>query len=415
MLEVLAIVRREYLSRVKSKWFLFSTLGVPAVAVAVFFINTMASGSGSQWQRLVLVDETGTELAATALEPLEAAGYRVEIATGSDANRSALDARLSEGDIGGYVVLDEETLDRGLVRMTAESRPSAIRRMVLQTVLVNAAVQMRYGDEADAVAALLKGGELEIAVAGQEGPSERQLGQAYAIVGGTILYVALLVYGIWLLRAVLEEKTNRTVEVILSAIRPSQLMLGKVLGVGAVGLTQIGLWAALLAGGAAFALPVIIASRPELDALSDLSAIAPGIRLVALFLVYFALGFLLYASLYAAAGAMCSTEQEAQQVAQPVSMMIVVPFIMLMTQLDGGMTAAWVAPLSFFPFFTPILMFARAATGVAAGWEIAVSIPLMIAAIWGVAWVAGRVYRVGILMQGKRPTLPELIRWVRQG
>ena len=175
MLEVLAIVRREYLSRVKSKWFLFSTLGVPAVAVAVFFINTMASGSGSQWQRLVLVDETGTELAATALEPLEAAGYRVEIATGSDANRSALDARLSEGDIGGYVVLDEETLDRGLVRMTAESRPSAIRRMVLQTVLVNAAVQMRYGDEADAVAALLKGGELEIAVAGQEGPSERQL------------------------------------------------------------------------------------------------------------------------------------------------------------------------------------------------------------------------------------------------
>jgi len=414
MAEVLAVIRREYVSRVKSKWFVFSTLGIPILMVGGMALSVIAGGRGSQSDRLVVVDETGVALAMSAEASLESAGFRVEVMTGG-ANLELLDERLVDGDIGGYVVLDSETLERGRVLMTVESRPSAIRRAALQSILVRAAVEARYGDDADAATDLLRGGVLQIEVVGQEASGERRLGQAYAFGGGTLLYIALLVYGIWLLRAVIEEKTNRTVEVILSAIRPSQFMLGKVVGVGAVGLTQIALWAALLVGAATFALPALLASRPELTQLSDLSAIAPGLRIIGLFAIFFVLGFLLYASMYAAAGAMCSTEQEAQQVAQPVSMLIIIPFILMISQLDSGMGAAWVTPLSFFPFFTPILMFARAASGMVPAWQIVLSILVLLVSIWGTTWVAGRIYRVGILMQGKRPTLPELLRWVREG
>lgn len=415
MSEVFAVARREYLSRVKSKWFVLSTIGVPVLLIGAIVVNVIAASRGSQADRYVLVDESGFDVAGRALDQLETAGFRMELATGDESNRAALDQRLEDGDIGGYLVIDAETVERGLVRVKAESRPSALRRMALRSIIVGAAVEARYGDEAEALAGLLQGGELEVEVVGEGGMSQRERGQLFAVLGSTILYVALLIYGIWLLRAVLEEKTNRTVEVILSTIRPSQLMLGKVLGVGAVGLTQIGVWVALIAGAALFGLPFLIASRPELSRLADLTAVLPGLALVALFAIYFVLGFLLFASMYAAAGAMCSTEQEAQQVAQPVSMLIIVPFVIMMLQLSNGMSGAWVTPLSFVPFFAPILMFARAAAGAAPMWQIVLSWILMIAAIWAVAWVAGRIYRVGILMQGKRPTLPELMRWVREG
>jgi len=389
-------------------------LAVPLLLVGSGVLAAVLGQRGSSDQRIAVLDETRS-IGAAVVESLNEAGYRAELAPREASDPGLLNQRVLDRDIGGYLILDDRTLERGYMVYRGDERPSALRRIVLQQAVVAAAVEARYGADADAATELFRGGSLEIELMDPVAPNNREVGMLYAIVGSTILYVALLVYGIWLLRAVIEEKTNRTVEVMLSAIRPWQMMLGKILGVGAVGLTQISIWVAILIGAASLGAPALLASRPEFASIEGITDLAPGLKVVALFVVFFVLGFLLFASLYAAAGAMCSTDQEAQQVSQPVNLLIIAPFIVLMSVFESGLEASWMTGLSFVPFFSPILMFARAASGVAPAWQVALSFVLMALTTVAIAWMAGRIYKVGILMQGKRPTLPELIRWVRQG
>jgi ABC-2 type transport system permease protein len=160
-------------------------------------------------------------------------------------------------------------------------------------------------------------------------------------------------------------------------------------------------------------IPVLLAARPELTALSELGDALPGVGYAALFLIFFIGGFFMYSGLYAAVGAMCNSDDEAQQAQWPIVMLLIVPVIIVPSVLQSP-SAPHSVVLSLVPFFSPILMFARAATGAVPVWQIGLSVVLMAATILGVAWVAGRIYTVGILMAGKRPTLPELARWVRE-
>jgi ABC-2 type transport system permease protein len=225
--------------------------------------------------------------------------------------------------------------------------------------------------------------------------------------------MTLLFYAVAVMRSVLEEKTSRIVEVVLSSMRPFQLMLGKILGVGAVGLTQFAIWIGLVAVVALTGLPALVSNQPGLLSLESIREYIPGLGLPALFVLFFLGGYFIYSGLFAAVGAMCNSDEEAQQAQFPVILLLVVPVIFV-TGVIQNPTAPLSVSLSFVPFFTPILMFARVAVGGASGWEIAVSVVLMAATVLAVAWVAGRIYRVGILMAGKRPTLPELWRWVRE-
>ena len=414
MRELFAIIRREYMSRVGSKWFLLSTFGAPLLIVGLGAFTGYASARGSADDRIALVDQTG-RIASVVLPELEDAGFRVEEVDGGGALPELLDSRVRDGDIGGYVVLDDETLTRGRVVYRGQSRPSRLRQLALQTLLVRAAVEAQFDSQsAEGTAELFRGGEFVAELVGTEDDERaREVRTGFAFGGGMILYIALIVYGVWLLRAVLEEKTTRMVEVVLASVRPSQLMLGKVVGVGFVGLTQIAAWGLLLGLAGVVGVPMLIAARPELAEMASFTDFLPGIGIFLLFLVYFVLGFFLYATLYAAAGAMCSTEQEAQQAAQPITILIVVPFILLVTVLESGGDSTLVQILSQIPFFSPILMFARAASGVAAPWEVGLSLVVLAATVWGLSIVAGRIYKIGILMQGKRPNLPEILRWAR--
>ena len=225
--------------------------------------------------------------------------------------------------------------------------------------------------------------------------------------------MALLLYGGQIQRAILEEKSGRIVEIIISSMRPWEFLLGKIVGVGAVGLLQIGVWIGfvmLLALAVLPALPVVAAMLPGSFSVSEM---LPGLGEVAFFAVCFVLGYLVYASVFAAVGALNSNETEAAQMMWPVVVLAMVPMMTLGPVLDdpGGTMAMW---LSQVPFFSPVLMFTRVAVGAAAPWEIALSLALLVLGLLGMAFVAGRIYRVGILMQGKRPTLPEVWRWVRQ-
>jgi ABC-2 type transport system permease protein len=187
-------------------------------------------------------------------------------------------------------------------------------------------------------------------------------------------------------------------------------MLGKILGVGAVGLTQLAVW--VVVGGAlmVLGLPALLAARPELTAITSG---LPGPSFFVYFLIFFLGGYFIFSALYAAVGAMCNSDEEAQQAQFPVMILIFVPVVALVGVIESPNSTLSVV-LSLIPFFSPFLMFARAVGGAAPFWQVALSIVLMVLTLLGVAWVAGRIYRVGILMTGKRPTVTELLRWLRQ-
>jgi ABC-2 type transport system permease protein len=234
-----------------------------------------------------------------------------------------------------------------------------------------------------------------------------------AYIGAFLLYIVILMYAVAVMRSTLEEKTSRIVEVIVSSMEPWHLMLGKIFGVGAVSLTQLGIW--LLSGAllGSAGLPALLAARPELTEFAQIRDVLPGLGLAALFVGFFLLGFFMYAGLYACVGAMCNTDQEAQQAQAPLVVFVVAPILMVIPVIESPMSAVAVS-LSLFPLFSPILMWSRVAGGGIPAWQIALSFVLMGLAVLGIAWIAGRIYKTGILMTGKRPTLPELWRWVKE-
>jgi ABC-2 type transport system permease protein len=220
-----------------------------------------------------------------------------------------------------------------------------------------------------------------------------------------ILYMTILLYGVSVQRSVLEDKSSRIVEVLLSSTRPFHLLLGKVLGVAGVGLTQYAIWGAVAMVASAYV-------RTTSPALANFTAIPPGALVY--FAVYFLLGYLLYAALFAATGSMVNSDQEAQQLQWPVTMLLVVPIIFMQGMFrDPDSTTSVV--MSLIPFFSPILMMLRINLHTPPAWQIGLSIVILVLSVLAVTAIAARIFRVGILMYGKRPTLPELMRWVREG
>jgi ABC-2 type transport system permease protein len=283
--------------------------------------------------------------------------------------------------------------------------------------VVQSALEARLGAEGydEDLAALLAGGELEVLELNAEtnGASESDPEFGVAFIGAMLLYMVIVLYAVAVMRATLEEKTGRIVEILISSIKPWELMLGKILGVGSVGLTQLAVWFGLGVMAFTMGIQALVAARPDLADLGEISQYLPGLGVLALFLALFLGGYFLYSALYAAVGAMCNTEEEAQQAQFPVIMLLILPIMFLMPVIENPNSTTAVTA-SLVPFFAPVLMFARAATGAVPLWQIALSLALLVVSTLIVAWIAGRIYRVGILMQGKRPTLPELWRWVRE-
>jgi ABC-2 type transport system permease protein len=215
-----------------------------------------------------------------------------------------------------------------------------------------------------------------------------------------LMYFVILFYGMNVARSVIEEKTSRVFEVMLSKARPSEMMAGKVIGVGAVGLTQIAIW--IIVG-------LTVAKR--LLAGTDIDFLPSPFQLVC-FVIFFTLGYLLYSSIAAALGAMTNSEQELQQ----MNMFLMLPLIAcgvvifrVVTDPDGPLSVV----MSFIPFCTPLIMYTRIIVHQPPLWQIAISIVLLLATIYILLWLASRIYRVGVLMYGKKPNLPEIMRWLK--
>jgi len=217
-----------------------------------------------------------------------------------------------------------------------------------------------------------------------------------------LIYVAVLLYGISVMRSVLEEKTSRIMEVLLSSATSTELMTGKILGVGAVGLTQIVVWTVM---GGVIALPSL-AAQPNFGDL-QLSPL-----MMVSFVLYFLLGYLLYSTMYATIGAITTTEQEGQQLQFLIVMPLVLSVFMLMPVIrtPDSATMVW---LSMVPFFAPIVMYARIVIQTPPLWQIGLSLVLMVVTIAGLVVLCARIYRVGVLIYGKRANLPEIMKWLK--
>jgi len=404
------VIQREYLERIRSKAFIIMTLLMPVfMASTVLIPASLSSMQPRVTRRLVLVaSSSGIAEAVKQQLAAETPHYSVEIDTNtSDAERDKLRRKVSEGKIDGFLWLSDSHGANRRVVYSAKDVTDFAEDMELRNAVHSAVVKRQLAEKgmSDAqVDALIKPIDFDSVriEKGKEGAS----GAAVFLVSFTmamLLYLNMLVYGFAVMRSIIEEKSSRVLEVLLSSLTAKHLLAGKIIGVGAVGLTQFLIWL-IIAG--AFAVLGLTASNSVLS-----NVHIPMMGLIA-FGVFFILGYFLYSTMYAALGAMVNSDQEAQQVQWP-AMLPTVFSIVLSTpvlQHPNSQLAFW---SSMIPFFAPILMFVRIMADTPPVWQTALSIALMLLTTWGLLGLSSRIYRVGILMYGKRPTLPELRRWLR--
>jgi ABC-2 type transport system permease protein len=222
-----------------------------------------------------------------------------------------------------------------------------------------------------------------------------------------LLYMVIVLYGQQVMNSVIEEKSSRAVEVVISTVKPFELMMGKLFGVGLVGLTQLAIWLGSLA---ALTAPAVLSSLAFVPEDAGIPSLEPSLAVH--FLICFVLGYFLYASFYAAIGSAFNNVQEAQQLASVAVIFLIAPLVLFVPVInDPG--ATWAAVASMVPLFTPLLMMLRIAVKEPPLWQIAVGYGGTALFVLFMIWLTARIYRVGILMYGKKPTVKEIWRWVR--
>jgi len=418
MRKVWLVIKREYVTRIKSKGFFIGTIAVPVLSIGLMVFSIfLATRLTDRTVRLAIIDNVG------GLSSAVAAGLNVRLPNGKpefevvktvtqpqseEPIRKELRAAIRADRLDAYLVIG-----RGDKAEFHTKNPSdytlvePITRAVHNAVLASR-LEAR-GIHAGDIGAVTRGTEVKIIKITKYGEAE-EFGQTFviAVAMAMLLYTTLMMYGVITMRSVLEEKTSRIVEVLTSGLRPVQLLTGKILGVAGVAFTQYMIWMISAALLGTYGAVVVNTLRPTAD--------FPHIHLSAGLLVYpaiyFVLGYFLYASLFAAVGAAASNEQDAQQLQWPVMLPLIFSFVMYIMVVREP-NSHTVVLLSEIPFFTPILMVLRIAAETPPFWQIALSMVLLAVTTVGVAYLSARIYRVGILMYGKRPSVVELLRWVK--
>ncbi len=423
MHKVWAVVRREFIERVRTKWFLVSTVLGPIFMIGVTVLPAMLAGGGGGARNIALLDEGSGGLGQRLMTQLETGNqFRVDHVVTSEAGSAAamqeLTERVQAKKIDGFLVVTGATLESGKMEYRGRN-VSSLRDLALLQAAARQAVMMERLTQRGVDPGVVQESQARITlntlritkrgVSGETGEATFFL--AYLV--GFVMYMAIFLYSVNVMRSVLEEKQSRIIEVLVSSLRPFQLLVGKVVGVGAVGLLQMGVWAIFAAATIRYKAAVfgMFKMSAEQAASIQLPAVAGG--MVLLVLGYFLLGYLLYSAMFAVVGAIVSTDTEAQQAQMPVVMLLIPGILVFPAVLnEPGGTLSLV--MGLVPFWSPIIMPIRfAASDVPAG-ELGASFVLLAVTVLAVVWVAARIYRVGILMYGKRPGLGELVRWARQ-
>ena len=432
------VFRREYLERVRSKWFLAGTLLGPVFFGMITVVPTyisMKQRPGNDLTNIAILDATGTDLGArvgralgtkypTAPAPAAKAVAPERLAIAED---SAVNAVVRK-DINGFIVLDSNTVANRYVRYVGRNAGSlsdvdALMSSVRQQVL---AQRLEHEGLDAARVTALTGDKLETRKE-RIGNNGREKGGgmgnlAFAYIVAFLLYFMIVLYGQQILRGVMEEKTTRVAEVVVSSVSTDTLLAGKVLGVGLVAITQVVAWVLLTLGMLLYLGPILFGKMaPEAGATAAaarglptdaITAALPTLGTSAVILAYFVLGFIFYASLFAAVGAMVSSQEDVQQASMPVMLMLI-SSVIFMGPILTNPGSPLARTMSLLPFSAPILMPLRMSLIGVPWYELALSLGGVAIACVAAIWLSARIYRVGLLMYGKRPSFAELARWVR--
>jgi len=427
--KVSLVLKREYLTRVRTRSFILSTLLTPLIFLAFMAIIVYVSISDGEVTRTVgVIDETGSLY--ERLQEEDPARY-------FDISDQPIDSVRSDvlgGELDGYIILNDDNVNdiseptlvyggSGGISFI-ESVESDVRRALREERLarsnvpeeIRAIFETRYN--IDSVKLTEEGEEEDNAI----------FGAAFGFILGLLIFIGVFGYGAVLMRSVIEEKTNRIVEVIASSVKPIELMTGKLLGICALAITQFGVWIVSYIGLSIAAAPVaaiiIDAQTQNLPAEAiEASASFDPSRLEAFvvdpiiflyFFVFFIIGFLIYAGIFAAIGAAVDSEQDTQQFMLPVMVPIMVGYFLNLRVMENPDSTISVVA-SLFPLTAPINMISRIAATQVPFIQILGSLILMSLTFAGLMWLAAKIYRVGILMYGKKPSYKELAKWVRQG
>jgi ABC-2 type transport system permease protein len=415
---LLAVARREYVERVRSKAFVISTILGPLIMAGFLVVPTvvMARQRGKAL-RVAVLDAEGTlrtavEQSLARRKANDLARFDVRPApapaAGTDA-RETLRAAVLKGDLDAYVYLPPDTVERSAAEYHGRNVSNMVDIGLVDAAVEEAVIGRRLttaGLAPHAVEHVTRKLDLKTVRLSTTGEREDRGGSFFlAMILMTILYTSIAMWGAAVMNGVIEEKTSRLVELVVSSLPPWTFFGGKLLGVGAAGLTQFAVWGASLGLVSAYAAAAASAGGPAMPEVSPL--------LVVSFVVAFLLGYFLYAALYAAVGASVNSAQEAQTLVFPVMAPMLMAFLFFPAVL-GAPDSAFSTTLSLVPFFAPLLMFLRVAAAPPPAWQLVASVVLCLGTIALATWIAARIYRVGILMYGKRATLPEIARWVRR-
>lgn len=435
MHKVWAVIRREFVSRVQSRAFVIGTILGPVLMGALFAMPILLEKRQTAPKHIVVIDgaagSLGQEIAARLGSEMRDTvahanpRYRIDhvAALGRvDAVRDSLvrltGLRKTEANgVDGILVVDDSTLASGRMQYLGSNVGSPGDMSALQLTvrpLVMAARLERAGVD-PAVVASAQGRVALKTERVSQGLRTGQSGSAsflLAYIMSFMLYLALLLYGMQVMMSVVEEKSTRIIEVLVSSMSPFELLLGKVLGVASVALLQLGIWAGTAMALTTYRVPIAGKFGASAATVSDLPIPNISPTMLVVFLSFFVLGFFFYSAMYAAVGSMCNSHQEAQQSQIPVTLFIAAG-LMLMFSLLSEPNGAMAHTLSLVPFFAPFVTPVRYSLSPMPWTELLLSALAMIAGVVAVVWIAARIYRVGILSYGKKPKLGELLRWVR--
>lgn len=431
--QIFLVLRREYLTKIKSKAFILATLLIPLGMVAFIGIMfTIMLWDSDTQHKIGIVDQTGQVV--ERLEEIDKTKYKNLSELSEDSLRNLV---VSE-EIDGYIQLTDSNIVAGKnpelvyggsggIKLQSDIRSDlreAIRQVRLRRANVSQDIQNIYESQIGL-------NTRKLTKEGEETEDNTGFLTGIGVAMGVIIFTGLFGYGGLLTRSVIEEKTNRIIEVIASSVKPIELLLGKMAGIGALALTQIGFWLLTFFGLSAISAPIAaMIMQSNMEEISELSeqAIQGGTpqelsfleipqidpMIYIYFFVFFILGYMIYSALFAAIGSAVDSETDTQQFMMPIMLPIMIAYFIMfqaMENPDGSLAMIG----SLIPFFSPIVMITRIAITDVPFWQIGSSIVFMLITFMGTMWLSAKIYSVGILSYGKSASFKELWKWVKQG
>lgn len=434
MSQISIIIQREFNERVRKKSFIITTLLMPVLMLALMAAPTLVMMySGSEAKHIAIIDESGL-IAPNIKSNDEVVFEKTDLSV--DEARKQLTDKLAVLYIGQDVMTNPNNVKlfaNSSTSMTVEERitdqiAEIIKTEKLKAYNIENLPKILEEVKTKVSMQVVRNDKTE----GQDAASSSAVSTAVGMVMGFILYFFLLIYGAMVMQSVIEEKNSRVLEVMVSSVKPFDLMMGKILGIASVAVVQILIWGVLIVGIGALVMPhllpadVMASAQAMQQGMPDLSAnmnpemlkavaivtdLGFIIKVFVCLLLFVFGGYLLYSAMFAAVGSAVDNVQDAQQFQTPIMLPIILAFIVMMTVMKdpNSPMAFW---FSMIPFTSPIVMMARIPYGIP-WWEVGVSLAILYVSFVGMVWFAAKIYRVGIFMYGKKPTLKEIFKWVR--